>query len=370
MKFFDLTEQYHNLKKEIDNAVQNVMEDSFFIGGKEVKDFEKEIADFCNVKYALGMNSGTDALFLALKTLGIKEGDQVITTPFTFIATAEVITNCGAEPVFVDVNLDTFNIDPDKIEEKITDKTRAIIPVHIFGQMADMDKIMAIANKHKLFVIEDACQAIGAEYKGKIAGSIGDISAFSFFPTKNLGAYADAGMAITNNSDFANYLNLLKNHGSAPEEKYKHKIVGINSRLDTIQATILRIKLKCLKDWNQKRLEIAQYYNQNLAGIDGLDCPIIDSNCKHVFHQYTLKADKRDGLQNYLKEKEIPTMIYYPIPLHLQEAFGDLGYKKGDLKNVEYVCEHVISLPIYPELTKDDQNRIILAIKEFYGKKN
>jgi len=367
MKFFDLSKQYSILEKEIDSAVKKVMQDSYFIGGKEVQDFEQEIAQFCNVKYCAGMNSGTDALFLALKVLGIKEGDEVITTPFTFIATAEVIANCQAKPVFVDIDPKTFNIDASKIEEKITDKTKAIIPVHIFGQMADMDKIVEIANKHKLFIIEDACQAIGAQYKGKMAGSIGDISAFSFFPTKNLGACADGGAAITNNSELAKKIFLLKNHGSSSEDKYKHLIVGMNSRLDAIQAAILRVKLKYLNDWNQKRLEIAQYYNQNLQDIKEIECPAIDDDCKHIFHQYTLKTKKRDELVDFLNEKNIPTMIYYQIPLHLQEAFKYLGYKKGDFPNAELICQSVLSLPIYPELSKEDQDLIIKNIKEFFN---
>ncbi|HNZ83834.1 MAG TPA: DegT/DnrJ/EryC1/StrS family aminotransferase [Candidatus Pacearchaeota archaeon] len=367
MKFFDLSKQYSILEKEIDGAVKKVMQDSYFIGGKEVQDFEHDMAQFCNVKYCAGMNSGTDALFLALRALNIKEGDEVITTPFTFIATAEVIANCQAKPVFVDIDPKTFNIDPQKIEEKITERTKAIIPVHIFGQMADMDKIVEIANKHKLFIIEDACQAIGAQYKGKMAGSIGDISAFSFFPTKNLGACADGGAAITNNSELAKKIFLLKNHGSSSEDKYKHLIVGMNSRLDAIQAAILRVKFRYLNEWNQKRLEIAQYYTKNLSNIKGIECPQIDDDCVHIFHQYTLKSERRDELFSFLKERDIPSMIYYQIPLHLQEAFGYLGYQVGDFPVAESACQSVLSLPIYPELSRDDQDLIIKTIKEFFN---
>ena len=375
MKFLDLSAQYNSIKKEIDTAVKKVLESTVFIGGKEVEEFEKEMAEFCVIKHAIGVNSGTDALFLSLKALNIGPGDEVITAPFTFIATAGVIANCGAKPVFADINPETFNIDSSKIEEKITEKTKAILPVHLFGQMADMDEIMSIARKRNLFVVEDAAQAIGAEYSSagspqakRKAGTIGDFGCFSFFPSKNLGAYGDGGMVVTDNDEFAEKIRLLKNHGSSPKEKYLNLIIGTNSRLDAIQAAILRVKLKYLSKWSKGRAEKASYYNGKLEGIGDIITPIIASDRNHIFHQYTIKTKSRDELQRYLKEKEIPTMIYYPLPLHLQPAFEYLNYKSGDFLESEKAAKEVLSLPIYPELSKIEQNLIIKKIKEFFKK--
>jgi dTDP-4-amino-4,6-dideoxygalactose transaminase len=375
IKFLDLTKQYKSIKKEINSAIKKVLESCVFIGGKEVEDFEKKIAKFCGAKYAISVNSGTDALFLSLKALGIGQRDEVITTPFTFISTAEVIATLGAKPVFVDIEPRTFNIDPEKIEEKISKKTRAIIPVHLFGQMADMAEIIKIAKKHKLKVIEDTAQAIGAKLKvesrkWKVAGSIGDLGCFSFFPSKNLGAYGDGGMVVTNNKKLAEKIRLLKNHGSSSKEKYLNLVSGINSRLDTIQAAILRVKFKYLKKWTQKRQEIAKYYNQKLSGVGDVIIPEISSERTHIFHQYTIRTKYRDKLQKYLKEKGIPTMIYYPLPLHLQPAFKYLGYKKGDFSESEKAAQEVLSLPIYPELSQKEQDFIIRKIKEFYENQN
>jgi len=368
MKFLDLSAQYNSIKKEIDTAVKRVLESAVFIDGKEVEEFEKEMAEFCGVRHAVGVNSGTDALFLSLKALGVGPGDEVITAPFTFIATAGVIANCGAKPVFADINPETFNIDPSKIEEKITEKTKAILPVHLFGQMADMQEVMEIARKHNLSVIEDAAQAIGAEYNGKKAGTIGDLGCFSFFASKNLGAYGDGGMVITNNEKLAERIRLLKNHGSSPKEKYLNLIIGTNSRLDALQAAILRVKLNYLSKWSKGRAEKASYYNGKLEGIGDIITPIIASDRNHIFHQYTIKTKSRDELQRYLKEKEIPTMIYYPLPLHLQPAFEYLNYKSGDFLESEKAAKEVLSLPIYPELSKIEQNLIIKKIKEFFKK--
>ena len=379
MDFVDLKRQYKSIKKEIDTAIKRVFNNSNFILGKEVEDFEKEISQFCGVKYAVGLNSGTDALFLSLKALGIEKGDEVITTPFTFIATAEVIASLGAKPVFVDINPQTFNINPSKIEKAITKKTKAIIPVHLFGQMADMDKIMKIAKKHKLFVVEDAAQAIGAEYQIKKAGlpaeasvkagTIGDCGCFSFFPAKNLGAYGDGGMVITNNEKLAEKIRLFRNHGSSPKEKYLNLILGTSSRLDALQAAILRVKLKHLLKWNKKRNEISRHYNKLLKGVGDIITPYFAKNITHIFHQYTIRTKKRDTLRGYLKEKGIPAMIYYPLPLYLQPAFKYLGYKKGDFPETEKAAKEVLSLPIYPELTKKEQDYIVLEIKKFYGRK-
>lgn len=367
IKFLDLTVQYQSVKKEIDNAIKRVLEKGRFVGGEEVEAFEKEIAKFCSVKYAIGVNSGTDALYLSLKALGIGLGDEVITTPFTFISTAEVIANTGAKPIFVDIEPRIFNIDPSKIEEKITKKTKIIIPVHLFGKMADMPEIMRIAKKYKLFVVEDAAQAIGAKYKNKKAGAIGDLGCFSFFPSKNLGSYGDGGIVITNNKKLADKIRLLRNHGSSPKEKYKNLILGTNSRLDTIQAAILRQKLKHLHQWNKKRRRIAEVYNRELRGIKEITIP--NTNL-HFFHQYTIrvKNGERDKLKRYLEKQGIPTMIYYPLPLHLQPAFRYLGYKIGDFPQAERLSKEVMSLPVYPELFYANQKRIIKEILRFFKK--
>ncbi len=377
MQFLDLKAQYETIKTEIDSAVKRVLESSQFIGGKEVEEFEKEFAKFCGVKHAISLNSGTDALFLSLKALGVSFKDEVITTPFTFIATAEAIANMGARPFFVDIEPKTLNIDPSKIEKAITKKTKAIIPIHLFGQIANISEIMRIAKKYNLFVIEDAAQAIGAEIKLKAqnskpkvmkAGTIGDLGCFSFFPTKNLGAYGDGGIVVTNNKKLANKIRLLRKHGSSPKEKYKNLILGVNSRLDTIQAAILRTKLKHLKEWNKKRLEKAIYYSTFLSKIKAVKPPYIAPDRTHIFHQYTIRARNRDELKVYLKEKGIPTIIYYPIPLHLQPAFQYLGYRVGDFPESEKAAKEVLSLPIFPEITKKQQNYIIRKIKEFYEK--
>jgi dTDP-4-amino-4,6-dideoxygalactose transaminase len=366
MKFLDLQSQYQSIKGEIDEAIQKVLNKGVFIGGEEVKKLEKDIADFCNVKYAIGVNSGTDALFLALKALGIGEGDEVITTPFTFIATAEVIVNLGAKPVFVDINPKTFNIDVDKIEEKITSKTKVILPVHLFGQSAEMDKIMELAEKYNLKVIEDAAQAIGAKYKEKRIGGIGDIGCFSFYPTKNLGAYGDGGMIVTDNEEIYSKIKLLKNHGSSKKDKYLNLVSGYNSRLDTIQAAILNVKFKYLEEWTEQRIKNAEYYNEQLKDVEGITTPYCESYNYHVYNQYVIRGEKRDELKDYLKNNDIPTEIYYSLPLHLQPAFEFLSYKKGDLIESEKASREVLSLPIYSELKREYQNLIIKKIKEFY----
>lgn len=385
MQFLDLNKQYKSIKKEIDIAIKRVLDSSVFIGGQEVENFEDEMAKFCGAKYAIGVNSGTDALYLSLKALGVEQGDEVITTPFTFIATAEVIANCGARPVFADIDPKTFNIDVSKIEEKITKKTKAIIPVHLFGQMADMNTIMRIAGKYKLYVVEDAAQSIGAEIKSKAcsreasgiknkkskifkAGSIGDCGCFSFFPSKNLGAYGDGGMIITNNRKLADKIRLLKNHGSSPREKYKNIVLGTNSRLDSIQAVILRVKLKYLDEWSKERRKKADYYTKNLSELKNIAVPFIEKNRTHIFHQYTIrvKNGKRDKLKSFLDKKDIPSMVYYPLSLHIQPAFKYLGYEKDDFFETEKAAKEVLSLPIYAEIEKKEQNAVVGEIKKFF----
>ena len=378
ISFLDLKLQYKSIKKEIEKSIQVVLDKGIFIGGEEVSNFEKEFAKFCGVKYAISVNSGTDALFLSLKALGIGQGDEVITTPFTFIATAEAIANCGAKPVFVDIEPKTFNIDPVKIEEYLTKKTllrqgfggqaKVIMPVHIFGQMADMNEIKKIAKKHNLFVVEDACQAVGAEYNGKKAGLMGDVGCFSFFPSKNLGAMGDGGAIITNNKKLNDKIRLLKNHGSDHKDKYKNLVLGYNSRLDSVQASLLRVKLKYLDNWNKARIKIANYYSENLKEIKEIEAPGIENIKSHVFHQYTIRVKLREKLKKFLEKQGIPTMIYYPLPLHLQPALKYLGYKKGDFPEAEKATKGVLSLPIYPELSKENQDFIIEKIKEFYKK--
>lgn len=367
MQYLDLTKQYKSIKKEIDQAIKNILNKSHFILGTEVKEFEEQVAKHCRAKYAIGVNSGTDALLLSLMALGIGQGNEVITTPFTFISTAEVIALCKAKPIFVDINPETFNIDADKIEKVITKKTKAIIPVHLFGQSAEMDKIMKIARKYKLKVIEDAAQSIGAKYKEKITGTIGDTGCLSFFPSKNLGGFGDGGMVITNNKNLADKIRILRAHGS--KIKYYHHYLGINSRLDALQAAILRVKLKYLNKWSQQRRKNAQYYNTQLKNIKGIIVPKTISGNTHVFNQYTVMVKQRNQLQKYLKQYDIPTQIYYPLCLHLQPIFKSLKYKKNSLPKSEKASQEVLSLPIYPGLPKKDQDFIIKKIKEFYEKK-
>lgn len=368
MEFLDLKKQYQSIKKEINQAIQRVLNSGSFILGKEVEDFERELANYCGVKYAIGVNSGTDALLLSLMALEIGPGDEVITTPFTFIATAEVIALRGAKPIFVDINPKTFNIDENKIESVITSRTKAIIPVHLFGQPLEMDKIMKIAKKYNLYVIEDCAQAIGAQYQGKMVGNFGDFGCLSFFPSKNLGAYGDGGAVLTNNKRLAEKIKMLRVHGS--KKKYYHDLIGINSRLDALQAAILKVKLKYLNFWIKSRQKKAKIYNQGFAHIKEIVIPSVAKNCQHVYHQYTLRVKNRNKLIKYLKQNSVPSIVYYPVPLHLQPVFKYLGYKKGDLPEAEKASKEVLSLPIYPELSRKEQNFIIRKIREFYEKES
>jgi dTDP-4-amino-4,6-dideoxygalactose transaminase len=360
---FDLKRQYRNLSSELLPILEEVMAKGQFILGENVELLEKELADYCGTKYAVGVASGTDALLLSLEALGIGEGDEVITTPFTFFATSEVISLLKAKPVFVDIDSKTFNIDPDKIEDAITTKTKAVIPVHLFGQMAEMDDIEYLAEKYDLYIIEDACQAIGAEYKGRRAGSIGDTGCFSFFPTKNLGAFGDGGLITTNDEKLYEKIKLLRVHGS--RKKYYHELIGHNSRLDEIQAAILRVKLKYLDDWIERRIEIAKIYSEGLKDLD-VTVPEVKPYLRHVYHQYVIRTKHRDELQEYLSNKGIGTAIYYPLPLHLQECYKDLGYREGDLPEAEKASKEVIALPMWPELTNEEVNYIVESIREFF----
>ena len=386
----DLKAQYESLADKLNEATLEILSSANYIMGKTVLDFEKEFANYIGVKHAISVGNGTDALVLALKAMGIGQGDEVITTPFTFFATAEAISAVGATPVFVDVNKDTFNIDTTKIEEKITSKTKAIMPVHIFGQSADMDEVNEIAKKHKLKVIEDACQAIGGKYKGRKIGSLGDVACFSFFPTKNLGCAGDGGMIVTDNDEIATIARALRTHGSGEngqkaynllnnieEEvqkaegandtvynplKYYNYLIGYNTRLDAIQAAILNIKIKEIDKWNANRREIAKAYNEALQD-SNLVTPVAKDYNEHVYHMYILQSENREEVLGKLKEAGIATGVYYPVPLHLQKVYTNLGYKEGDMPVAEYLSKRTFAVPVYPELTKEQVDYIISKLK-------
>ncbi|MDP8267924.1 MAG: DegT/DnrJ/EryC1/StrS family aminotransferase [Candidatus Tenebribacter davisii] len=360
----DLKIQYKDILDEIREEIEKVFISNRYILGPQVKEFEEMAAKYCQCNHAIGCASGTDALVLALKALDIKENDEIITTTFTFFATAGSISRVGAKPVFVDIKEDTFNIDPEKIKKAITPKTKAIIAVHLFGQPAEMDKIMAIAHEHDLKVIEDNAQGIGAKFDGKIAGTIGDIGTLSFFPSKNLGAMGDAGMCLTNDDDLAARLYQLRVHGENPQ--YFHKWVGLNSRLDTIQAAVLKVKLPHLDNWSEARRKNAQYYYKHLNDVKQIKLPVINSKVISIYNQFTLIVENRDGLLEYLRKNNIGCAVYYPKPLHIQDCFSKLGYKKGDMPVAEQISQKVISIPIFSEITKEQQDYVIEKIREFY----
>jgi dTDP-4-amino-4,6-dideoxygalactose transaminase len=354
----DLKKQFSEIKDEIFAVMTEILESTQYILGPKVLELEQKIAHYHGVPEAIGVASGTDALHLAVEALGIGEGDEVITTPFTFFATAEAIFYTGATPVFVDIEPDTMNIDPAKIEEKITGKTKAILPVHIFGHPADMDAICTIAKKHDLMIIEDCAQSFGAEIRGKKTGSFGDAGCFSFYPSKNLGAFGDGGMVLLQDASAAGDIRQLRNHGS--KGAYKHERVGFNSRLDELQAGMLLVKFKRIDEYNEKRRKRAALYNEFLS--DSVIRPVERPGVKHVYHQYTLRSAKRDEIQKTLRDSNISSVVYYPIPLHLQEAVSFLGYKKGDFPVAEEAAEKVLSLPIYPELPEEAVKEIAAII--------
>lgn len=357
----DLKEEYHLMSHPIIRAVTDVIESGGYVLGEKGKELEKELAGYLNASYALGVANGTDALYIALKALGIGNGDEVITTPFTFFGTAEAIAQVGATPVFVDIDEETYNIDPNKLEEAITPKTKAIIVVHLFGLSAKMSEIMQIAKKHQIKVIEDACQAIGTEYQGRRVGSIGDIGCFSFFPSKNLGAFGDAGLVVTNNVDLYKNMYMLRNHGS--DKKYEHSLIGLNSRLDEIQAAILLVKLKYLDVFLHMRKEIAKRYSEKINSV--IKKPKIYEDREHTFHQYCIEIDQRDELSEYLKDNGISSAIYYPVPLHLQNAFSYLNYKVGDFPVAEKTAKRILALPISPTMSIEIQEKIITCVNNF-----
>lgn len=363
----DLKAQYHIIKPEIDVAIQQVVESQYFIMGPAVAELETRVAQYCGCTYGIGVSSGTDALLIALMALGIGANDEVIVPTYTFFATAGSVSRLGAKPVFVDMEPDTYNLNPGAIERSITARTKAIIPVHLFGQCADMEPILSIARKHNLKVIEDAAQAIGAEYQDKKAGSMGDAGCFSFFPSKNLGGFGDGGMVLTNNADLAEKIRVLRSHGSKP--KYYHKIVGGNFRLDTLQAAVLMVKLQYLDSWTAARQKNADDYDALFQNAGLLPARVqipARKQTRHIFNQYVIRAERRDALQAYLKEKEVGAEIYYPVPMHLQECFAELGGKKGDCPAAEEAARTSLALPIYPELTPEQKKYVVNCIRTFY----
>jgi len=360
--FIDFSEQYQTIKDEIDVGLKSVFEKGNFILGEEEKEFEVQFAKFCDTKYAIGVNSGTDSLYLALGALNISVGDEVIIPTFTFIATALCISYTGAKPVFVDIEEETYNINPQKLEEAITGKTKAVILVHLYGQPANMDEISAIANKHNITIIEDACQAHGATYKGKKTGSLGGIGCFSFYPTKSLGAFGDGGMFVTNSYEIREKIHMLRDYGR--KGRYEHKIKGYNSRLDTVQAVILSAKLKYLDEWNKMRITQAAYYCQQLKGIPSLITPVTKEDRTHVFQTFAVRVFDRDKICDEMNEKGVSVLIHYPIPVHLQEAYADCGHKQGDFPVSEKIASEILSLPIFPHISKDQIDYVCASLKE------
>ena len=387
----DLKAQYASIRDEVREAIDRVADSQHFILGPEVEALEKEVAEYSQCQFGIGVSSGSDALLVALMAIDLKPGDEVITTPYTFFATAGAVARLGGESVFVDIDPLTYNIDPAAIEAAVTERTRAIIPVHLYGQMADMDPIMEIAARHNLIVIEDAAQAIGAEYKGRRAGSIGHLSCFSFFPSKNLGGFGDGGMVTTNDPELADRVKLLRNHGYRP--KYYNKVVGGNFRLDAIQAAILRVKLKYLDHWTEARQRNAARYRDlfeqaelairpntlaelrhgasingksPLDGTAGVVLPTEQPDGRHIYNQFVLRSGRRDELMAFLKTRKIGTEIYYPVPMHLQECFADLNYHAGDFPLSESAAAETLALPIYPELTREMITTVVEAIADFH----
>jgi dTDP-4-amino-4,6-dideoxygalactose transaminase len=383
--FLDLKAQYKQIEHEVLPLVTEAMENGMFIGGPNVEGFEKEFVEFCNSKYCIGVNSGTDALRFALMASGVGPGDEVITVPNTFIATTEAISQVGATPVFVDIDENTCNMDPEKlnafIEQKCTfdqstsklinqstgSPVKAVIPVHLYGQTADMDPIMEIARKRGLHVIEDACQAHGAKYKNNAAGSMAAAGCFSFYPGKNLGAYGEGGAVVTHDEKIAAEIRMIRDHGQ--NKKYFHTMEGYNGRLDAIQAAVLRVKLKRLAAWNESRNDHAAYYNELLSDVPGIEFAKVADNAESVYHLYVIMVDDRDALQQFLGDKGIATGLHYPMPLHLQKAYDHLGYKEGDFPVTERTAKRLLSLPMYPELTRDQIKYVTDCIKKFISKK-
>jgi dTDP-4-amino-4,6-dideoxygalactose transaminase len=361
----DIRRQYTPIRSEIDRAIKTVIDHAGFILGPEVRKFESEIASFCGVRHAIGVASGTDALLIALRAGGVGPGTEVITSAFSFFASAGVISRLGARPVFVDIDPDTYNIDPDKIEPAITSRTKAIMPVHLFGQCADMDPIIEIAGKHNIKVVEDAAQAIGSRYKGRMAGSLGDAGCFSFFPTKNLGCAGDGGMIVTDDDSLADMMRILRVHGGRTD--YTHEVVGYNSRLDTVQAAVLSVKLPHLKEWTEARRANAARYDKAFAGLP-VKTPVAREWAYHIYNQYTLALAEREPFMHHLADRKIGHKVYYPVPFHMQQCFADLDYAPGDLPHSEKAAASVVSIPIFGEMTDTEQDEVIAAVTGYFRK--
>ena len=361
----DLPAQYREIKSELEKEVLDILRSGRYIKGPRMIALEEELARYCGVKSAIACASGTDAILLALMAFGVGAGDEVITTPYTFFATGGCISRLGARPVFVDIDPGTYNIDPAGIEEKITGRTKAIIPVHLYGQCADMDPILALAWEREIPVIEDAAQAIGALYKGRKAGSMGAIGCFSFFPSKNLGGCGDGGFMTTGDESLAERLRILREHGASP--KYYHKAIGINSRLDALQAGIIMVKLPHLEEWHQGRRKNAAFYGEHLSDLP-LTLPRISRDCVSVFNQYVIRVSRRDDLREHLTTRGIGNEIYYPVPLHLQECYRDLDCREGDFPEAEKAARETVAIPIYPQLTEEQLGEVVSAIKEFFNR--
>jgi dTDP-4-amino-4,6-dideoxygalactose transaminase len=361
--FLDLKLQYASIRDEIAAELQKVLDSTAFAGGPFVEQFEEEFASFCQCAFAVGCGSGTAALRMALLALGIGRGDEVITTANTFIATAEAISSCGAKPVFADIDEQTYNMNPNLLRDAITPRTKAVVPVHLYGQMAEMDSIMEIAHAHDLFVIEDACQAHGAEYKGRRAGSIGNAGCFSFYPGKNLGAYGEAGAVVTNNAELAEKMRMFRDHGQ--KKKYYHSVIGWNDRMDGLQGAVLRVKLKHLPAWNIARRNKAELYNELLSDVAAVVTPFEAPAGKHIYHVYAIRVRNRDMLMRALVEKDIHCGIHYPVPLHLQDAYRFLGLERGSLPVTERCADELVSLPMFAELSREQIERVCDEIKAF-----
>jgi dTDP-4-amino-4,6-dideoxygalactose transaminase len=359
----DLAAQYAAIGAEIRSAVERVLASQQFVLGREGAALEEEIAKLCGVAHGIGLASGTDALILALRACGVQPGDEVLLPPFTFVATGSAVSALGAKPVFADIRPDTYNLDPSELERRVTPRTRAIVVVHLYGLAADMDPILAFAKARHLPVIEDNAQAIGASYKGRRTGALAAAACLSFYPTKNLGAYGDAGMVVTNSQEFAARIRTLRNHGQS--EKYRSAEPGWNSRLDEIQAAVLRVKLRHLSDWQRARQSHAAEYNRLLSQVPGVMPPLAPEGYEHVYHQYTIRVEYRDALQKFLTERRIGSTVYYPYPLHLQPLYASLGHKPGDFPHSERAAQEVLSLPMYPELLNEQIARIVDAVAEF-----
>ena len=366
VKLLDLVPQYESIKEEIQQAVDKVFSSEQFILGPSVDSFEKGMERYYGVDHAVGTASGSDAILLSLMALDIGPGDEVITTPYSFFSTVSSIVRLGATPVFADIDPKTFNIDPDKVASAFSERTKAVIVVHLFGQPAEMDKLTEITSERGVFIVEDACQSIGALYNGKRCGTFGEAGCFSFFPSKNLGGAGDGGMVVTNSDEIAGKVRTLRVHGE--EEKYKHKYIGINSRLDALQAAVLEVKLRHLDEWSSARRRNASRYNQVFSGLPGITPPFVEEYNESTYNQYVIRTPRRDEMRRYLTDKGIGTAIYYPIPLHCQECFLFLGWSKGRLPESESAAEETLALPIYPELSVREQDYVIEAVTEFLKK--